>query len=326
MTIVLNGSTGLTTPGVTNSGNETIAGTLNGEKYTPYAMRNRIINGACQIAQRGSVAISQNTWSYGGCDRIAAGPVGFTTFTGFLQQSPAAFTDASLAQIMGPVTTTGSGTIQFQQRIESVNCIGLNGKTITGSFWVYQTTGASITGNIMIAKPGALDNFGSQTTIASAASTVPTDTWTQLFVTTTLGGSDALNGLVLTYSAPIGAVTNRYFYITRLQLEQGPNVSPFEIRPHGLELALCQRYYETGSVFYSGSVVAGFTYYADSVFAVSKRAAPTCTFTATGGLGFSAGQGTANQASTYRVRLQDTCDASSNGGYFEGTFTASSEL
>jgi hypothetical protein len=242
-----------------------------------FGMRNRIINGACQVAQRGNVSISQNTWSYGGCDRIAGGPTGFSSFIGSLQQSPAAFVDGSRAQIMGPVTTTGSGSIQFQQRIEAVNCIGLNGKTVFGSFWVYQTTGTTITGTIILAKAVSEDNFGSQPQLASSAFSVPSDTWTQLWLTTTLGAADASNGLVLTYSAAVGAVSNRYFYITRLQLEQGSVITPFDIRPYGFELALCQRYYEAASFNWTMYQTTGSGFGSMQSFAVTKRTSPTMT-------------------------------------------------
>jgi hypothetical protein len=249
--------------------------------------KNKIINGACHIAQRGNVSIPNNAWTYGGCDRIAAGPVGFTTFSGTLQKVPVAFIDGGPAQVLGPVTTTGSGSIQFQQRIEAANTFDLNGKTITGSFWIYQTTGATITGNITIAKPSAYDNFGAQNNIASAAVTIPTDSWTQLSVTTTLNSTDASNGLVLTFNTAAGALTNRYFYITRMQLEQGSVATPFEHRPIGLELASCQRYYEKsynqgtapGTVIPSPfrTHIQASNQYAsiNGLFATPKRANPT---------------------------------------------------
>ena len=114
--------------------------------------------------------------------------------------------------------------------------------------------------------------------------------------------------------------------VSLVQYEAGSVATPFEHRQYGQELALCQRYYETGGVFYSGSVTAGVTYYTDSPFVVTKRANPSCTFTSNGGLGFTAGQGSVNTTDTYRVRLQESCDGTSTGGYFTGSFTASAEL
>jgi hypothetical protein len=38
--------------------------------------------------------------------------------------------------------------------------------------------------------------------------------------------------------------TNNEFYLTGVQLEEGPVATPFEHRPYGTELSLCQRYYQ----------------------------------------------------------------------------------
>lgn len=42
---------------------------------------------------------------------------------------------------------------------------------------------------------------------------------------------------------------NNYIAITEVQLEKGSVATPFEQRPYQVELALCQRYYETGSMY-----------------------------------------------------------------------------
>lgn len=52
-----------------------------------------------------------------------------------------------------------------------------------------------------------------------------------------------------------GAGSSAYISVTDLQLEKGSVATPFERRPYQVELALCQRYYETGSckVYAAGS-------------------------------------------------------------------------
>ena len=45
-------------------------------------------------------------------------------------------------------------------------------------------------------------------------------------------------------TANVSSAVNNYYEITGVQLEEGPVATPFEQRPYGLELSLCQRYYE----------------------------------------------------------------------------------
>lgn len=49
-----------------------------------------------------------------------------------------------------------------------------------------------------------------------------------------LADMQAVNGSV---------ITSGWYDIAQVQLEEGPTATPFEFRPHGTELALCQRYY-----------------------------------------------------------------------------------
>jgi hypothetical protein len=68
---------------------------------------------------------------------------------------------------------------------------------------------------------------------------------------------------------------NDYVDITEVQLEVGSVTTPFERRPYGLELALCQRYLEMvnspGILSYNTTTSA----YANWYYRVSKRVTPT---------------------------------------------------
>jgi hypothetical protein len=83
------------------------------------------------------------------------------------------------------------------------------------------------------------------------------------------------------YLVPIGALnwsnTNGAFIqVTDLQLEQGSVATPFEQRPYAVELALCQRYYQTGDIYGAGYVVgAGGVRMGYSKFYVPMRGTPT---------------------------------------------------
>lgn len=75
------------------------------------------------------------------------------------------------------------------------------------------------------------------------------------------------------------------FRIKNIQLEEGSVATPFEQRPYGLELSLCQRYYEVGTGYglsYASSAAA----YQRSIvmYSVSKRLPPAIVVTKLGGV------------------------------------------
>jgi len=79
--------------------------------------------------------------------------------------------------------------------------------------------------------------------------------------------------------------TDRTFFITGLQMEVGSHATPFEHRSFGEELALCQRYYQSRSG-HQGNWGSGLAYSTTSMqwvltLPVEMRAAPTVTFTGT---------------------------------------------
>ena len=101
--------------------------------------------------------------------------------------------------------------------------------------------------------------------------------WTNYSEAYFLGGH-AQDGVITTAGAD--------WYITGAQLEIGTSSTPFEHRPIGTELSLCQRYYEvitvgTGTslgVYTSG---AGVRFYTQGVkYTTEKRAQPSVTITA----------------------------------------------
>jgi hypothetical protein len=83
-------------------------------------------------------------------------------------------------------------------------------------------------------------------------------------------GSD-FNGITDTLGQQSGT-----FDIAQVQIEPGPVATPFERRPIGTELALCQRYYETVITQVLGTVAAASENVGGSFnFREVKRATPT---------------------------------------------------
>ena len=124
-------------------------------------------------------------------------------------------------------------------------------------------------------------------------------TWTN---TSQLGSSTQTN----TYGT-----SGTYFTWTGVQLEKGTVATPFEVRPYGVELALCQRYYEVLNFATLVSGAAMNTIVSSNPgswdisypFKVQKRANPTMTNNS--GVSLSSGMtisGTVN-ANTNEVRL-----------------------
>jgi hypothetical protein len=280
------------------------AGVLNIDDL--YGFRNRIINGDMRIAQRGTAAVTSNN-SYP-VDRFF---VPFDTDGAFSAQqdssAPAGFTNS-----LKFTTTTADATIgatqyaMVRQVIEGLNVADLgwgtaSAKTVTLSFWVR----SSLTGTF----GGSLQNNAEDRSYPFSYTISSADTWEQKTITvagdttgtwlTTNGRGIRLAwglGVGSTYSGTDGAwsatpslysvtgavsvigTLNATWFVTGVQLEVGSVATPFERRPYGTELALCQRYFQTFGIGPYAGRGNGST---DVVYgipcAVSLRASPTIT-------------------------------------------------
>jgi hypothetical protein len=158
---------------------------------------------------------------------------------------------------------TAGSLAQLQQRIEDVGTLA--GSTVTVSFYA-QASLANLeiacsfrrfygTGGSPSADEEILAYTARKTT---SLSTTAFNRYSFSFVmpniagkTRGLAGNDSLI-LILwldagsTYNTQTGSLGNQSgtFYITGVQVEEGPGPSKFEERPRQVELALCQRYYE----------------------------------------------------------------------------------
>jgi len=282
--------------------------------------RNLIINGAMQVAQRGTSSTGVSSLGYYTVDRFK------TAYNGTPEElrvthaqstdAPTGFSSSFKLTITTAETTLASDErVRFQQRIEGQNLQHLkygtsNAEYITFSFYVK----SNVTGTYGV----HLDNSDSSRSVCSAYTINAADTWekkTISFAGDTTGsfgnnsgrsldvnwvlaaGTNFTSGTFATSwesdtdanNAPsgqvnlIGTVSN-YFQTTGVQLEVGEQATPFEHRSYGDELQRCQRYYERSykdAVYYMNNSSGAQVQRQTNYFQVQKRGSATLTQTAT---------------------------------------------
>jgi hypothetical protein len=219
--------------------------------------RNRIINGNFDFWQRGT----SFTASDYGADRWGHGRIGTThtvTRQSFTLGQTAVPNEPTYFCRTVVTSVAGAGNIsQLFQRVEDVRTFA--GKQVTVSFWAK----VDATKNISIELIQYFGTGGSPsaevTSIGVTKVSVGTS-WQKVTVTTTLPsisgktlGTDGNHQTALNIYFDAGSDFNARtdslgqqsgtFDIAQVQLEPGAAATPFEQRPIGTELALCQRYY-----------------------------------------------------------------------------------
>jgi hypothetical protein len=228
--------------------------------------RNRIINGNMLIAQRGTAAVS--TDGSFPVDRWYA----FNSAGTFSAQQSADFPVGAgfvNSLVWSPGNTTARIYSGLEQRIEGFNVSDLDwgsasAKPVTVSFWV--KAGVTATLSVTAANSGSTRNYPATYTVNAANTwefktiTIPGDTtgtWlkdngTGLRLWFTAGGTQQQTGNAWGTGGAATCATgttalyaaSANLWITGVQLEAGSVATPFERRPYGTELALCQRYYQ----------------------------------------------------------------------------------
>lgn len=288
------GPIGATTPSSIN------ATDLNGGQLA--GLRNKIINGNMLVNQRGATAsaITGSTTYY--LDRWVALTNNTPSGTLTIGQQSVAVSEATSSNAclrLAKTAGTYAGQLITAQAFESGTSWGLAGKTVTISFKARK--GSSYTGAalpIVIVRTGtgsdqsaALMVSGSWTGAASTTVSLTGTLTTSMSAfsgTATIPASATQVGVVVisNYATTTTGSANDYLDITDVQLEVGPVATPFEQRPYGMELALCQRYFEvmpqsgTGSIQASIGTGQNTSTTGGSVpitFKVTKRATPGVT-------------------------------------------------
>tara|TARA_B110000027_G_scaffold83144_1_gene88338 strand:+ start:3408 stop:4406 length:999 start_codon:yes stop_codon:yes gene_type:complete len=273
--------------------------------------KNLIINGAMQVAQRGTstTGISATSGFYA-CDRVklfnqTAGPTYTVTQdtsapTGFVNSFKVQCTTADTSLPADHYTILRTGLIERSDMVQS--SFGTSSaKSLTYSFWVK----ANKTGDqlVMFVDHKNQKEIGQVFTISTA------DTWEKKVITVvgnTGSSFDNSSSLGLSVDFYLAVGTNRsggstptswgdrvttnagsttlniadstanYFQVTGLQLELGSVATDFEHRSYGEILADCQRYFQALTL-YLNTQSAQYP-----MFYVTKRAAPTLSSTASG--------------------------------------------
>jgi hypothetical protein len=302
---------------ITSVANTQLTGTVTNAQvgssvYEGMGMRNRIINGDMRIDQRND----------GAAVTLTAGGIYTVDRWQGVENTDGAMTALRYEDVLAGfvtsvkcTTTTADGSlassqnVQFRQAIEGLNVADLgwgtaNAKTITLSFWVR----SSLTGTF----GGSLRNSAVNRSYPFTYAISVADTWE--YKTVTIAGDTSgtwltttSTGIILTFSlgagtdfsgtagawaganntSATGAVSvigtlNATWYITGVQLEVGSVATPFERRPFGTELSLCQRYYlpvTSGMAYGRGNGTSGTV--CSLPIPVPLRATPTLPSTTT---------------------------------------------
>ena len=341
----------LPTTGGTFTGNITVP-SLNGGPLAGF--RNRIINGNFDIAQRGTsfAAIANGTYSL---DRWSWGQAGAMICT--VTQSTDVPNNTFQSSYKVDVTTADSSIAagdfaEIYHKIEGYNVRDLIGTTFTLSFWVkspktglhcasFRNTGTPDRSYVQEYTITTANTWEYKTiTVTGGLITAGTWNWTNglgLVVTFNLASGTTFHTTASAWqTGNFNATANQVnvmdntandFFLTGVQLEPGPVATPFERRPIGTELSLCQRYYEIAPNAWCGQVVATGAYYNLGVFKVTKRSAPSMTSIQQAGLGNGGfGTRTAFSSTTAGFIVSGTSTGTINGAGWEDSWAASIEL
>jgi hypothetical protein len=246
--------------------------------------RNKIINGGMQIAQRGTTGTTPNTNNYL-LDRFSLSRFGGYPDNATQSQdtdSPSGHLKSLKFIRNSGHTLTGTHGSALTYAVEGNDIYHFNwgsssAKAVTLSFWVKSNK----TGNfsLILTDTNSAYDIGKLYTISNSdtwehkkvyieaptsGGTFNTDNTAGFYISWGFGATDSAriaqgstwgvsNSSGSTKSMVTGASTSlatdsgAAFYITGVQLEEGTVATPFEHRPYGTELALCQRYYENGT-------------------------------------------------------------------------------
>jgi hypothetical protein len=319
-----------------------------------FGFRNRIINGDMRIDQRNNGnAVTVDTFGKFGVDRWPSETGGATGGGIYTAQrssdAPTGFKNSLLCTVTTTDTSLAEGDLsEVVHKIEGFNIADLdwgtvNAKTATLSFWVK----SSVTGSFSL----GFQNNGNNRSYVAVYTINSANTWEYKTITVpgdTGGTWSTDNGIGLqirwcfsTGSARVAAAANTWeasnriaisstsnplmgtngatWRMTGVQFEVGSTATPFERRPFGVELALCQRYYQRNfNPTYAG-IGAASSAVVIPRFVVTMRAAPTVSSITTANIDLF-GVGSVNATTTTLDSITTTGFRAYYGGMSGSTF------
>jgi hypothetical protein len=316
MPVSISGTNGVTFPD----------SSLQAAAASPYVLKNRLVNGSFNIAQRGTSFVSgaNNDDTYN-LDRWYVLSDGNDAVD--ITQTTTVPTGAKYS--IGLDVETVNKKFGIAQIIENVNCYDAIGGNVTLSFQakVSATTKLDNVKCAVIAWSGTADTVTSDiisawgaegtnpTLIANAtyentpANLNVTTSWATYSVTANVDTASTANIIVFIWSDVTDTTAGDFLHITNAQLEVGTTATPFERRMYGQELANCYRYYykwlnDSGGVIFGLSLQAFSTSAAFGKlidFPVTMRATPSCSTSGT----FAAGNASGGSAANYTLTPVD---------------------
>ena len=305
MSVIVDGSNGLI---FNDASTQTTAA-------TGFGFKNRIMNGAMVIAQRGTTPTSTNLWYPADRFRLAvsnSSKVNLSQST----TAPTGFINSILATSLAATTVGSTDAYEVSQQIEGYNIADLawgtaSAATVTLSFWVR----SSLTGTF----GGVLENNGNTRAYPFSYTINSANTWEQKTITVAGDTSgtwltDNSRGIIIRWSLGCGStylntanawVAGDYYsvtgetklvatngatwYITGVQFEKGSTATAFDYRDYGRELMMCQRYFSklggttSGEALAMGMINDGPTAAWFTVkYPMTMRAAPTMAYSSIG--------------------------------------------
>jgi len=231
---------GITDPSADSANWALIAGPLAG-------FLNRIINGGFDVWQRGT--------SFAGVNGVYTADRFYISGGAVSTISKSASPDSPNGCYWLKATTSATTYLNIYQALERDNVYKLRGKTVTVSFYARASAGTYVgsmstslyysnTTDALLSVSTAVGNIATTSRSLTASA--------QLVSATFVVPADAV-GLVVVANGNSNQPNTVTVDYSEFQLEVGSVATPFQQRPYGTELALCQRYFER-MAYASGSV------------------------------------------------------------------------